>query len=105
MVEMAHVVALVAGLLMLADAQAGDMAERTIHQGFLSKYTGSSASQTSPGDYTKFMPAWSNHMRHGGSSDALYRHNGPAIKDSQQVDANGNYGGMNALTVFNKPTL
>jgi co-chaperonin GroES (HSP10) len=73
---MARLVDLAAGLLMLAGAQAGDMADRSVHQGFLSKYMGSDASKASLGDYTKFVPAWSNHMKHqGGTPDALYHHN------------------------------
>merc|ERR1719243_343453 len=67
---MAHAFAK-AGLLMLAGAQAGDVADRSMHNGFLSQYVGSDASKTSVGDYNKFMTPQFSRMKHGGAADAL----------------------------------
>jgi DnaJ-domain-containing protein 1 len=75
---MAHLLPLVAGLLMIAGTHASDVADRSMHRGFLSKYLGSDASKTSLGDYNKFMTPRFNHMKHGGAPDALSHHNGPA---------------------------
>jgi photosystem II protein len=52
---MALFLPLVAGSLMLAGAHASDFADRSMHQGFLSKYMGSDASKTSLDDYNKFV--------------------------------------------------
>jgi len=77
---MAHFLALLAGLLMLASAQASDTADLSTQQGFLSKYMPleSVASKNSLGEYDKFMAHRFNHMKQGGGSEALSHHNGPA---------------------------
>jgi hypothetical protein len=97
-----------AGLLMFAGAHASNMADRSVLQGFLSKYMGSDAVETSLGDYHKFMVHRFNNMKHKGAPVAQSRHDGsaehgPAVRDSQQVDANGQYGAMSAATMFDKP--
>ena len=56
---------------MLAGAQAGDVADRSMHNGFLSQYMGS-------GDYNKFVTPQFSRMKHGGAPDALSHQNGPA---------------------------
>jgi CspA family cold shock protein len=66
---------------MLAGAHASDVADRSMHQGFLSQYMGSDASKTSLDDYNKFVTPRFNHMKHGGAPDALSHHNGPAEHD------------------------
>jgi len=73
---MAHLLNLVAGVLMHAGAQSSDMADSSMHQGFLSKYSGSDASKTSLSDYHKFVTHRFNHMKYGGAPDALSHHNG-----------------------------
>jgi len=111
-IVMAHLLQLVAGLLMLAGAHASDVADRFMHQGFLSQYMGSDASKTSLDDYNKFVTARFNHMKHGGAPDALSHHNGPAehgptivfdksARAVQQVVANDNSMsiGMSAIGV------
>jgi len=75
---MSHLLPLVAGLLMLADAHASDVTDSSMHRGFLSKYMGSDASKTSLGDYSTFVTPRLNHLKHGGSPDALSYHNGAA---------------------------
>jgi hypothetical protein len=80
---MAHSLPIVAGLLMLAGAQASDVADRSIHNGFLSQYMGSGASKTSMGDYNQFVTPQFSRMKHGGAdADALHHHglaeHGPA---------------------------
>merc|ERR1719333_192772 len=70
-IVMAHLVPLLAGVLVLAGAQASDVADRSMHNGFLSQYMGSDASKTSMGDYNKFMTPQFSRMKHGGAADAL----------------------------------
>ena len=54
---MAQVLVLMAALLLIAESQASDVADRSTHQGFLSKYvpSGSDASQSSMSDYDSFI--------------------------------------------------
>ena len=66
------------GLLMLAGAQADDMADRSVLQRFLSKYMTSDTSKTSVDDYNKFMVHRFNNVKHGGAPDAFSQYNGPA---------------------------
>merc|ERR1719353_1361249 len=61
---MAYVLPLVSGLLVFAGVEASDVAERSMHQGFLSEYIGSDASKTSLGDYNKFAMPGFNQMTH-----------------------------------------
>jgi hypothetical protein len=101
---MAHLLPLVAGLLMIAGTHASDVADRSMHQGFLSQYRGSDASKTSRDDYNKFVTPRFNHMKHGGAPDALSHHNGPAERGPapvQKVLANDNSMpiGMSAIGV------
>ena len=56
---------------MLAGAQTSDVADRPMHNGFLSQYMGS-------GDYNKFVTPQFSRTKHGGAPDALSYHNGPA---------------------------
>ena len=105
---MAHVLPLMSCLFVFAAVvHASDVADRSMHQGFLSQYMGSDASKTSLGDYNKFAMHRFNQMMHAGASDVLSHHNGlaehgPGIYDSQQVDANGRYGEIRASTMFDK---
>jgi len=97
-----------AGLLMFAGAHASNMADRSVLQGFLSKYMGSDASKTSLGVHNKFMTHRFSNVKQEGAPNTLSHHNGPteyglAKDDSQQVDLNGQYGVMSGSTVFNKP--
>jgi hypothetical protein len=78
---MAHFLPLVVGLLMLAGTHASDVADRSMHQGFLSQYMGSDASKPSLDDYNKFVTPWFNHMKHGGALDAPSYYNGAAEHD------------------------
>ena len=91
---------------MFAGVKASDVADRSMHQGFLSRHMGSDASKTSLGDYNKFAMHRYNQMAHAGAPDVLSRNgfaeHGPAVYGSQQVNANGRYGGISASTVFNK---
>jgi hypothetical protein len=61
----------VAGLLILAGAQAGDVADRSMYSGFLSPYMGSRSSKTSMGDYNKLVTPQVSRMKPGGALDAL----------------------------------
>jgi hypothetical protein len=74
---MAHLVVLAAGLLVVAESQAGDIADRAELQGFLSKYipSESDASKISHGNTAKFITLNSNHMKQGHGSEALSHHN------------------------------
>jgi len=56
---MAHFLPLVGGLLLFAGADASDVADRSMQQGFLSQYKGSDAS--------KFVTSRFNHMKHQDS--------------------------------------
>ena len=85
---MAHFLPLVAGLLMLAGAHASDLADRSMHQGFLSQYMGSDALKTSLDGYNKFVTPRFNHMEHGGAPDALSHHSGPAEHGSATMFGN-----------------
>jgi len=75
---MAHLLALAAGLLMLAGTHASDVADSSMHEGFLSQYMGSDVSKTSLYDYNKFVTPRFNYMKQGGAPDALSHHNGAA---------------------------
>jgi hypothetical protein len=72
---MALLVTFVAGLLVVAEAQASGMADRINPQGFLSKYLhfGTTASRTSFGDYSKFVIPSRRHIKHG--ADAISHRN------------------------------
>ena len=54
---MAQLTLLMAGLLFLVESEASDVADRSIFQGFLSKYmpSGSDAPRSSMSDYDKFI--------------------------------------------------
>jgi len=60
---MVLLVTLVAGLLVVAESQASDAADRSHTQGFLSKLPGADASQNSLGDYGQFITPNLNHMK------------------------------------------
>jgi len=60
---MVLLVTLVAGLLVVAESQASDAADRSHTQGFLSKLSGADASQNSLGDYGQFITPNLNHMK------------------------------------------
>merc|ERR1719352_526242 len=72
---MYHLLPLVAGLLMFAGTHASDVADRSMHQGFLSRNVGSDASKISLDDYNKFMTPPFNHIKYGGAPDALSLYN------------------------------
>jgi hypothetical protein len=52
---------------MFAGADASDVADRSMQQGFLSQYKGSDASKHSLDDYNKFVTSRFNHMKHQDS--------------------------------------
>jgi rubrerythrin/sarcosine oxidase gamma subunit len=81
---MAQLVVLMAGLLLLAESQASDMADRSTLQAFLSKYvpSGSDASQNSMSDYDKFISPNFNNVKQGNGPDALSYHNTAAKNDA-----------------------
>jgi len=74
---MAHLLPLAAGLLMFAGAEASDVADRSMHQGFLSK-----------SDYDKFITPNLNRMKHGnelGASPFTVVDDKPILQSSTQV--------------------
>jgi hypothetical protein len=73
---MACLVILVAGLLVVAEAQVSSMADLSNSNGFLSK---SDASGSTLGQYNKFITPNLKHMKHGNGADALSHHNNPAV--------------------------
>lgn len=84
---MAQVVVLMLGLLLIVESQASDIADRSTHQGFLSKYvsSGSDASQSSMSDYDNFITPNFNRVKHGNGPDALSYHNNPAEHENREV--------------------
>merc|ERR1719443_1602621 len=74
---MTQLTVLMAGLLFIAESQASDVADRSTHQGFLSKYvpSGSDTSQSSMSDYGNFITPNFNRVKHGNGLDALSYHN------------------------------
>jgi len=62
---MAPLTPLMAGFFMFAGAHGSDVADRPMHQGFLSQYMGSDTSKTSLDDYNNFVTPQFNHMKHG----------------------------------------
>jgi len=64
-------------------AQASDVADRSMHQGFLSQYMASDASKTSLAEYNKFVIPRLNHMEYGGAPDSPSHHSGPAEHGSE----------------------
>merc|ERR1719324_925471 len=66
-----------AGLLLIAELQANDEADRSTHQSFLSNYvpSGSDASQRSMSDYDNFITPNFNRVKHGNGPDTLSYHN------------------------------
>jgi hypothetical protein len=94
----ALLVALGAGLLVLAESQASDIADRSNPQGFLS-LSGVDASKTSLDDYSKLVIPMPNvnRMKHGNGQDMLSYHSNPAeyrpaVGDTQHLDTNVDYG-------------
>ena len=76
-IVMAQVVVLMAGLLLIAESQASDLADRSTHQGFLSK-----------SDYDKFIAPNLNRMKHGnelGTSPFTVVDDKPILQSSAQV--------------------
>jgi hypothetical protein len=74
---MAQVVAIMAGLILVAESQASDLADRSTHQGFLSK-----------SDYDKFITPNLNRMKHGnelGASPFTVVDDKPILESSAQV--------------------
>jgi hypothetical protein len=98
---MAHLLPLLAGLLVFAGAHASDVADRSMHQGFLSQYMGSDASETSRVDYSKFVTSQFNHMKNGGAPDALSHVEKETERAMQKEFANDNSMsiGMSAIGV------
>jgi hydroxymethylbilane synthase len=86
---MAQVLPLVAGFLMIAGVEASDIADRSMHQGFLSKYMASDASKTSLGDYNEFLTQRFAHpAAPAQESMALSQDfNTPKIVDAQEEKA------------------
>jgi peptide methionine sulfoxide reductase MsrA len=80
---MALFLPLVAGLLMFAGAHASDVADRSMHQGFLSQYMGSDVSKTSLDDYNKFVTPRFNYIKHGGA----HKTGGAKIVDKEEERA------------------
>merc|ERR1719324_371315 len=104
-------VALVAGLLVVADAQASDLADSSdvfrvtlrnsekfitpnldqaehgshVLSSYRSSPTGSDASQSSTSLYDKFIFPKFNHIPHGNGPDALSYHTNPAEHDSPKI--------------------
>merc|ERR1719353_708927 len=73
---MAQLAVLVAGLLLITESKASDVADRSTLQGFLSKYvpSGSDASKSSMSDYDKLITPNLNRVTHGnalGASTAM----------------------------------
>jgi len=70
----------IAGLLLLAESQASDVADRSTLQGFLPKYmpSGSDASRSSMSAYDNFITPNFNSAKHGKKADALSSHQSPA---------------------------
>jgi len=81
---MVQIVKLTAGLLLIAESQASDVADRSTHQGFLSKYvsSGSDAWQSSMSDYDNFITPAFNRAKHGNGPDAISYHNNPVERGS-----------------------
>jgi hypothetical protein len=74
---MAQLVAIMAGLILIAESQASDLADRSTHQGFLSK-----------SDYDKFITPNLNRMKHGnelGASPFTVVDDKPILQSSAQV--------------------
>jgi len=74
---MAQFVAIMAGLILVAESQASDLADRSTHQGFLSK-----------SDYDKFITPNLNRMKHGnelGASPFTVVDDKPILQSSTQV--------------------
>jgi len=86
---MAHALPFAAGVLILAGAQAGDVADRSMHSGFLSQYMGSRSSKTSMGDYNKLVTPQVSRMKPGGALDALDE----ALEEHKDVNPSEKHGG------------
>jgi len=74
---MAQFVTIMAGLILVAESQASDLADRSTHQGFLSK-----------SDYDKFITPNLNRMKHGnelGASPFTVVDDKPILQSSAQV--------------------
>ena len=80
---MAQLAVLMAGLLLIAESNASDVADRSALQGFLSKYErfGSDALKSSVRDYDKFITPSFNRVKPGNGLDA-----------SQRLDVYGDHG-------------
>merc|ERR1719506_2917134 len=92
---MVQLAALVAGLLLIAESEASDVADRSALQGFLSKYVpfGSDASKSSMSNYDKFINPNLNHVKRAnelGASpftivdDKPVPHPSPQAQDSME---------------------
>ena len=98
---MAQVVVLMVGLLLLiAESQASDVADRSTHQGFLSKYvpSRSDASQSSMSDYDKFITPNLNRVKYVNGAEAL-----PSRNNIAELGPNM---GVSTITIVDdKPVL
>ena len=77
---MAQLAVLIAGLLVLAESQASDTADRSTLQGFLPKHmpSGSDVPRSSMSDYDKFITPNLNRVKHGNGAETYSTHNNPA---------------------------
>jgi len=83
---MAQLVVFIAGLLVVAESQASDVADRSRFQGFLSQYTpsGIDASKSSMSANDKFIAPNLKSLKHGNRADALSSHQ---IADREEKQA------------------
>jgi hypothetical protein len=85
---MVLLVTLVAGLLVVAESQASDAADRSHTQGFLSKHSGADASQNFLGYYGQFITPNLNHMK--SPSISTKDVNPPRVVDKEEGNASDN---------------
>jgi hypothetical protein len=96
-IMMAYPLALLAGLLVVANGQIHEAADRSKHRGFLSKYVrfGSDISKTSRGTYDEFMAHHLQHLKDpslaslGSSSAHGHTEHDLATKDYHLLGGNG----------------
>jgi hypothetical protein len=100
---MVQLTVLMARLLLVAQSQASDMADRHALQEFLSKFmpSGSDTSESSMSDYDKLIFPNFKRMRHGSRPDALSHQNdiGAAQDDIQHLNLHRDHGEIAGSTI------
>ena len=102
---MSQLVVFIAGLLVVAQSQASDMADRSRFQGFLSQYTPSriDASKSSMSANDKFITPNLKSVKHGNGADASSSHQ-IAEREENQAESECQQPTKTVLSLISAPS-